>query len=123
VVTSHETGPLARPVAPAEAELRVVLCNAAPERAKAIARALVERRLAACVNLVPGVVSVYRWEGAVEEADETTLLIKTRAALVPALTAAIRELHDYELPEVVALPIVVGEGNDAYRAWVADETG
>jgi periplasmic divalent cation tolerance protein len=106
-----------------EAELRVVLCNAPPDKAGAIARALVERRLAACVNLVPGVLSVYRWKGAVEEERETTMLIKTRADLVPALTAAIRELHNYEVPEVVALPIVVGEGNDAYRAWVADETG
>jgi periplasmic divalent cation tolerance protein len=115
-----ETGPLAWP---AEAELRVVLCNAPPGQAKAIARALVDRRLAACVNLVPGVVSIYRWKGAVEEEAETTLLVKTRADLVPALTAAIRELHEYEIPEVVALPIVLGEGNDAYRAWVADETG
>jgi periplasmic divalent cation tolerance protein len=106
-----------------EPELRVVLCNAAPEQAKSIARALVERRLAACVNLVPGVVSVYRWNGAIEEAVETTLLIKTRADLVPALTAAIRELHDYDVPEVIALPILIGEGNDAYRAWVAAETG
>ncbi len=106
-----------------EAELRVVLCNAAPDKAHAIARALVDRRLAACVNLIPGVVSVYRWKGAIEEERETTLLIKTRAALVPALTAAIQELHDYEVPEVVALPIVLGEGNAAYRAWVADETG
>ena len=106
----------------AEPALRVVLCNAAPDRAPALARALVERRLAACVNLVPGVISVYRWKGVVEEDQETTLLVKTRAELVPALTAAIRELHGYEVPEVVALPLVAGEGNDAYRAWVVAET-
>jgi periplasmic divalent cation tolerance protein len=105
-----------------DAELRVVLCNAPPEQARAIARALVERRLAACVNLVPGVVSIYRWKGAIEEGSETTLLIKTRASLVGSLTEAIRELHPYDVPEVVALPIVLGEGSEAYARWVVEET-
>ena len=69
------------------------------EQARAIARALVDRRLAACVNIVPGVRSIYRWKGQVEESDERMLVIKTSESLFPKLRAAIRELHSYELPE------------------------
>ncbi|HVY44631.1 MAG TPA: divalent-cation tolerance protein CutA [Minicystis sp.] len=110
------------PEALAEPELRVLLCNTPPDRAAAIARALVERRLAACVNVLPGVLSVYRWQGAVEEAAESTLLVKTRASLAAAVTDAIVALHPYELPEVVSLPLAAGEGLAAYRAWLAAET-
>ena len=105
-----------------EAELRVVLCNAPPQRAEEIARALLEKRLAACVNVVPGVVSLYWWQGEICRDAESTLLIKTRADLVEALTAAIRAVHPYEVPEVIALPMVAGEGNAAYHAWVRAET-
>lgn len=107
----------------AEPALRVVLCNAPPDEAEAIARALVEKRLAACVNIVPGVVSVYWWQGAISRDEESTLLIKTRAELVPAVTEAIRAVHPHEVPEVIALPLAAGEGNAAYRAWVIGETG
>jgi periplasmic divalent cation tolerance protein len=109
-------------VSEAEPALRVVLCNAPPDRAEAIARAVLDARLAACVNIVPGVVSLYWWQGAVSRDAESTLLIKTRADLVPALTDAIRAAHPYEVPEVIALPIVPDEGNAAYRAWVVAET-
>lgn len=102
--------------------LRVVLCNAPPEKAEEIARAVLTARLAACVNVVPGVVSLYWWQGAISRDAESTLLIKTRADLVPALTEAIRAAHPYEVPEVIALPIEAGEGNAAYHAWVAAET-
>lgn len=108
--------------AEAEPALRVVLCNAPPEKAEALARAVLDARLAACVNIVPGVVSLYRWQGAVSRDVESTLLIKTRAELVPALTEALRAAHPYEVPEVVALPLAEGEGNAAYRAWVVAET-
>lgn len=88
--------------------------------AQDLARALVEQRLAACVNMLPGVQSIYRWNGAVEEAAEVTLLIKTTAARYDALEQAIRALHPYELPEVIALP--VSAGLPAYLDWIAQET-
>lgn len=100
----------------------MVLCNAPPEKAEAIARAVLDARLAACVNIVPGVVSLYWWQGAICKDAEATLLIKTRAELLPALTDAIRAAHPYEVPEIIALPIAPGEGNEAYHAWVVAET-
>ena len=87
--------------------------------AERIARALVEERLAACVNVVPGVVSVYRWKGVVERENELMLVIKTMAQQVDALKARLLELHPYELPEVVVIPI--GGGHGAYLAWLAEQ--
>ncbi len=93
-----------------------------PDRdaALGLARALVERRLAACVNVLGGCTSVYRWQGDVEEAAEVPVLVKTRAARYPELEALIRELHPYELPEIVAVPVV--RGLPEYLDWVAEET-
>lgn len=99
----------------------VVLCNAPPVNAGPIAKALVERRLAACVNVVPTVTSHYRWEGALHEDVESQLVIKTVAWRVADVTAAIRELHPYKVPEVIALP-VLDAGNEDYLAWVRAET-
>jgi periplasmic divalent cation tolerance protein len=100
--------------------VRVVLVTAPPRRARALARSLVEGRVAACVNLVPRVRSVYRWKGRVEEAAETLLVVKTSAARVPALLAAVADLHPYEVPEGLVLPV---EGGLApYVAWVEAET-
>lgn len=84
--------------------------------AERIAHALVERRLAACVSVVPGVVSHYRWQGAVERAEERLLVIKTRGDRLEALRAALVALHPYELPELVALPIA--GGHPPYLAWI-----
>jgi periplasmic divalent cation tolerance protein len=81
-----------------------------------LARALVEEGLAACVNRLPGMVSNFRWEGRLDEAQETLLVIKTTESCLPALTARIRQLHPYELPEVVAVPVI--GGLDEYLAWV-----
>lgn len=103
-------------------EVDVLLVNAPPDRAPEIARALVERRLAACVNVVPGVTSFYRWEGKLEEDSESTLLIKTRRAMVAEVTEAVRALHPYSLPEVVAIPLAHDRGNAAYLDWVYAET-
>lgn len=86
--------------------------------AERIAAALVERRLAACVNLVPGVRSIYRWKGGVERDDEQLLVIKTTGEQLEALRAAIVELHPYEVPEVVALEVVGGHA--PYLDWVAE---
>jgi periplasmic divalent cation tolerance protein len=102
--------------------LVVVLCNAPPDKAEAIARAALEPHLAACVNILPGVTSLYWWQGAICKDAESTLLFKTRAELVPALTEAIVAAHPYAVPEVIALPLVPGAGNPAYLAWVVAET-
>lgn len=91
------------------------------EDAERIARQLVERELAACVNVVPRVVSIYRWRGRVERDEERLLLIKTRAERFEALRAAIVELHPYEVPEVVCLPIEAG--HDPYLAWLDAAVG
>lgn len=88
--------------------------------AQAMARALVGQRLAACVNVLPAVQSVYRWNEAVEEAFEVTLLIKTTSERYAELERAIRSLHPYALPEVIAVP--VSAGLPAYLAWIAQET-
>ena len=103
-----------------EATLLVITNLPDRERALAIARALVQRRLAACVNVLGDCTSVYRWQGEIEEAGEVPLLVKTRATRYPELEAAIRELHPYELPEIVAVPIV--RGLPEYLDWVAEET-
>lgn len=87
-----------------------------PEKAHALARALVERQLAACVNIVPGVHSIYRWQGAVESANEWLLLIKTIPGHIESLLAAIRELHPYALPEFVVVPIEAS--TPEYLAWL-----
>jgi periplasmic divalent cation tolerance protein len=86
------------------------------EDAERIASELVERRLAACVNIVPGLVSVYRWKGAVERDTEVLLVMKTRGERLEALRQALVDLHPYEVPELVALPIV--GGHPPYLAWL-----
>jgi len=96
-----------------------VLTTAASEaEAEAIAAALVERRLAACVQVSGPIRSRYRWRGELERAEEWQCLIKTTAARYPEVEAAIRELHSYEEPEIVATPIV--RGSPGYLAWVAE---
>lgn len=88
--------------------------------AQALAATLVTERLAACVNLLAPCRSIYRWQGEIESAEETPLLIKTTAECYAALEAAIRAGHPYELPEIIAVPIV--RGLPEYLAWVAAET-
>ncbi len=88
--------------------------------ARRVAKPLVEEGLAACVNLVPGVRSIYRWEGKTCDEPELLLLVKTRRACFAALERRVRELHPYSVPEVIALPIV--EGSAPYLDWVAAST-
>lgn len=102
--------------------MRVVLCNCPPEAAPGLARALVERRLAACVNIVPGVRSIYRWKGEVVEDSESTLLVKTAADAVEALRAALIELHPYQVPEVVVLDVDSNASHAPYVDWVRAAT-
>ena len=98
---------------------RVVLCTAPPEAAADLARGLVEAGLAACVNRLPGVTSVYRWEGAVQEDAEVLLVCKTTAAALPALEDHLRARHPYDVPEVVALEAAHVEPR--YLAWLVGE--
>lgn len=97
----------------------VILCTV-PDRGSGekIAQALVEERLAACVNLVPGVVSTYRWEGAVKQEDELLLLIKTNGARFEAVQERVMALHPYDVPEIIAIPITMGSAD--YLKWLSD---
>ena len=103
------------------ATVLLVLTNC-PDQATAdrIATALVENRLAACVNVLPPVESTYRWQGAVEQAVEVPLLIKCTRERYPALEEALRQLHPYTVPEIIAIRVVAGFA--PYLRWVNDET-
>jgi periplasmic divalent cation tolerance protein len=98
---------------------RIVLSTAGSEdEARKIARHLVDHHLAACVNIVPQIESIYRWQGKVESSQEWLLLIKTSVEKFPAVSDAIRELHSYDLPECVAVNIE--DGSAEYLEWLAE---
>jgi periplasmic divalent cation tolerance protein len=100
-----------------DSDYRLVLCTCPDqETAASIAERLVTDRLAACANLVPGLTSIYRWQGQIQRDSEVLLLIKTRAACLDNLSATLRGLHPYELPEIIALPVT--DGLPAYLTWV-----
>ena len=99
-------------------KLLVLSTTGSESEARKIAQTLVERRLAACVNIVPKIHSVYRWEGRVEQAEEYLLLIKTVKAREEQVRAAICELHSYELPECIVIQIESGSAE--YLKWVED---
>ncbi len=92
---------------------------ASPEEANRLARRLVEDRLAACVNIVNSVRSVYRWRGKIEDSEETMLVIKSSRGLFEALRAVLEGAHSYEVPEVLALPVLAGSPN--YLIWLESE--
>jgi periplasmic divalent cation tolerance protein len=101
-----------------EARFVYITCGSQAE-ALNIGTALVEARLAACVNLLPGMISLYRWQGEVQQDQECVLIAKTTAACLPALTKQVQDLHSYELPCVVALPLV--GGNPDFLQWIGAE--
>ncbi len=105
---------------PGHLALTVTTACATRDEADRIARTLVERRLAACVQRVGPIASTYRWQGDIETAEEWLLIIKTRAKLLPELEAAIVELHSYNVPEILALP--VSGGSPAYLSWLLEST-
>lgn len=100
--------------------LQIVTTTDDAEEASRLARLLVYRGLAACVQIIGPVRSVYRWKGTVEEAQEWQLLIKTRAALYGKVEEAIRQEHSYEVPEILAFPVT--EGSRSYLDWLASST-
>jgi periplasmic divalent cation tolerance protein len=108
--------------APADGPAMLLVMTTVPDRdhAERIARTLVDERLAACVTILAAAVSTYRWQGAVETADELPLLVKTAAARLAPLQQRLLELHPYDLPEIVAIPVVAGL--PAYIGWVLAES-
>ena len=102
------------------AESFVYITCESMDQAEEIGAALVERRLAACANILPGMRSVYWWQGRIERAEEAVLIAKTRDSLVEELTAAVKAMHAYEVPCVVAIPI--SGGNPDFLAWIRAET-
>lgn len=101
--------------------MRVVLTSCSPQDADALATALIERRLAACVSVLPSVFSTYRWQGAVQREEEALLWIKVPVADVATLMAQLPELHPYDVPEILALP--AAHVSAPYAAWAARQTG
>jgi periplasmic divalent cation tolerance protein len=91
------------------------------DEAAAIAKALVSERLAACINIVRAIRSIYMWQGTIEDDAEVLMIIKTQASLFGRLSTRVKELHSYSVPEVIALPIVTG--SEDYLAWLRDVTG
>jgi periplasmic divalent cation tolerance protein len=100
----------------------LVVLVTCPDRrtAQTIGRTLVEERLAACANVVPGLTSIYRWQGRICRDSEVLVLLKTRRSCFPTLARRVRQLHPYSVPEIVALPVVLG--SPTYLAWVAEST-
>ena len=103
-------------------DFQIVLSTCADrEQAERIARRLVEQQLAACVNILPGVQSIYRWQGGVESASEVLMLIKTSASHCDQVQSIVAALHSYEIPEFLVLPI--SDGSEAYMAWLEASLG
>ncbi|HEX5009682.1 MAG TPA: divalent-cation tolerance protein CutA [Planctomycetota bacterium] len=98
----------------------VYVTCASPSEAAALGRTLVEERLAACANVLPGVTSIYQWQGAVQQDAETALLLKTRASLFRAVERRLREQHGYEVPCIVAWPLEAV--SEPYARWVREQT-
>jgi periplasmic divalent cation tolerance protein len=94
----------------------VSITTGSAEEAERIAEALVQERLAACVNIVPAITSIYRWQGEVHRDSEVLLIAKSRPELFESLAARVKEMHSYEVPEIIALPIVAG--SKAYLKWI-----
>jgi len=101
-------------------EIIILITAGSSAEATTIARTLVDEHLAACVNIVPGVRSLFFWEGKTQEADEVLMICKSRMPLMDAVIARVRSLHSYTVPEIIALP--VSAGLPGYLAWVTEST-
>ena len=105
----------------AEYEYSVVLVTVGSlEEARRIGDALVSQHKAACVNIVPQIVSLFRWEGRIEDDNESLLFIKTRTELLSEVVETVKRIHSYDVPEIIALPIV--DGSEEYLNWIGEET-
>lgn len=103
-------------------DARVALVTApSPDAAERLVRTLVDERIVACGNIMPGLTSIYHWRGAVERETEVLVVLKTTAAAVPRLLTRVPELHPYEVPELLVLTVVAGHG--PYVAWLHDNVG
>jgi periplasmic divalent cation tolerance protein len=100
--------------------MRLVLSNCSPEESQSLARALIEERLAACVNILPSVTSCYVWDGEFCQDEEHTLLIKTTAERYPELKVRLEQLHSYDVPEIIALD--TDDVLDSYARWADEQT-
>jgi periplasmic divalent cation tolerance protein len=98
----------------------ILVTMGSQEEAERMARALVDSRLAACVNIIPGLRSVYRWKGKIWDEGEFLLLIKTRIALFRQVEGKIKQIHSYEIPEIIAIPII--QGSETYLNWLREST-
>ncbi len=99
----------------------VLITTSSMAEAQVIGRALVEERIAACVNIVPGLRSLFRWQGTIEEQEETLMLVKSRSEYLPSILDTVKRLHSYTVPEVIALPILGGSSD--YLAWIDESVG
>jgi periplasmic divalent cation tolerance protein len=102
-------------------EIVVFITASGEDEAATIARTLVESKLAACVNIIRNVRSIYRWQGNIEDDTEVLMVVKTRKQHCSSLTEKVKELHSYDVPEVIALPIIEGSGD--YLKWLHESTG
>ncbi len=98
----------------------VFVTTSSYEEAEKIARLLLEKRKAACINIIPKVSSAYWWQGNIEKSEESLLIIKTREGLLPDLLSLVKQAHSYTVPEIIALPVT--DGNPDYLSWVDAET-
>ena len=99
-------------------EIVVFITTSNEEEAAKIARSLVEAKLAACVNIIKNIRSIYSWQGKIEDDSEVLMIAKTHRKLFGSLSAKVRELHSYAVPEIIALPII--EGSEAYLKWLKE---
>lgn len=102
-------------------EIVVFITASSEDEAAKIARTLVDSRLAACVNIIRNVRSIYRWQGKIEDDTEVLMVVKTRKQHCSSLTDTVKELHSYDVPEVIAIPIIEGSGD--YLKWLQESTG
>jgi len=99
----------------------ILITASSEDEAVKISRALVEERLAGCVNIIRGIRSIYQWQGKIEDEPEVLMIVKTQRHLFPGLSKKVKELHSYTVPEILALPIV--QGSTEYLSWLKEVTG
>lgn len=99
----------------------ILITVADQEEARLISRVLLKQRKAACMNIIPGVSSLFWWQEKIDSAEESLLIMKTRSELLDEVIQLVKEIHSYDVPEIIALPII--DGNKDYLEWIDNETG